>query len=142
MTSTHSETNASSKSIRIVVADDEPTILEALRQLLGEAGYVVAGTASDGATAVRLVEELQPDVVLVDYRMPDMTGIEVASALRERAPEVGIVILSAYDDASIQLNAERIRVGAYLVKGCSSRQIFGAIDEAIHLSAPLQRRRP
>ena len=117
--------------LRIVVADDDAAILHALRMLLEEAGYTVVGTATDGPETLALVEELTPDLLLVDLRMPGLTGLQVAAQLRERMPGLQVIVLSAYDDAGLQLAAERIPVAGYLVKGCSSRLIFQAIDDAL-----------
>jgi two-component system response regulator YesN len=83
-----------------------------------------------------MAESLHPDVVLADLRMPRMTGLEVATALRVSSPDVPVIILSAYDDVGLQLAAERIPVAAYLVKGCSSREIFSAIREAAKSTIP------
>jgi DNA-binding NarL/FixJ family response regulator len=115
---------------RVVLADDEPIILEALRQLLEESGCDVVDTATDGITAVELADDLHPDVLVADLRMPGLTGLEVAAQLRKRTPPVPVVILSAYDDVGLQLAAERIPVAAYLVKGCSSRALVAAINAA------------
>lgn len=119
--------------VRVVLADDEPTILDALVQLLGKAGYQVVGIAIDGASALKTVEDLRPDVLVVDFRMPGVTAIDVAARLRARVPEVRVIILSADDDANLQMAAERVPVAAYLVKGCSSLMIFRAIDQAAGL---------
>lgn len=114
----------------LVLADDEPMILGALKELLEEAGYSVLGTAATGPDAVEVVELLQPDILLVDFRMPGLTGLEVAALMRERMPQLSVIVFSAYDDTSLQLEAEQIPVAAYLVKGCASRAIFKAIEEA------------
>ena len=65
-----------------------------------------------------LAEQLRPDVLLVDLRMPKLTGLDVARRLQTSAPDVGVIILSAYDDV------EQIPVAGYLVKGCSATLIF------------------
>jgi DNA-binding NarL/FixJ family response regulator len=121
---------------RVLLADDDETILGALRGLLEEFGFDVVGTAPDGVAAVSLAETLRPDVMLADLRMPHLTGFEVAAALQESCPDVPVIILSAYDDAGLQLAAELIPVAGYLVKGCSSREIFAAIHNAVP-GAPL-----
>jgi DNA-binding NarL/FixJ family response regulator len=117
-------------SVRVILADDEEVILVALRQLLEASGFDVVGTASDGVAAADLARELHPDVLVADHRMPGMTGIELAVLLRTSVPGLPVIILSAYDDASLQLEAEQVPVSAYLVKGCSSRDIFQALREA------------
>jgi DNA-binding NarL/FixJ family response regulator len=130
----HEGSDMNRQAPRIVLADDAPTLLEALRQLLQEAGYDVVGTGTDGEQAIALVDALQPDLLIADLRMPKHNGLDVARLLHERRPDLPVIILSAYDDPGLQMEAERIPVAAFLVKGCSARLIFGAIDAAL---APL-----
>ena len=125
-----------SRPCRVLLADDEEIILHSLSELLKESGFTVVGAAQDGEAAVAMAESLHPDVVLADLRMPRMTGLEVATALRESCPDVPVIILSAYDDVGLQLAAERIPVAAYLVKGCSSREIFSALRNAAKSATP------
>jgi len=89
------------------------------------------GAVADGVSAVEEAVRLGPDVVLADLRMPGLTGIEVAAVLSERAPGVAVAVLSAYDDVAVQVSAERSPVVAFLVKGCSSREIFHTIDSCV-----------
>jgi len=121
---------------RLLLADDEPSMLAALQGLLGAAGYEVVGAVGDGVSAVEQAMRLQPALVLADLRMPGLTGIEVAVALRKRAPGLPVVVLSAYDDVATQVAAERSPVAAFLVKGCSSRDIFAAIDNCTEGAEP------
>jgi DNA-binding NarL/FixJ family response regulator len=107
-----------------------------LRGLLEAAGYQVVGAVGDGLSAVEKAVRLGPDVVLADLRMPGLSGIEVAAALRERAPGVAVAVLSAYDDVAVQVTAERSHVVAFLVKGCSSREIFRTIDSCVASNLP------
>jgi DNA-binding NarL/FixJ family response regulator len=113
---------------RVLLADDEPSMLAALQGLLDAAGYDVVGAAGNGISAVEEAVRLRPDLVLADLRMPGLSGIEVAVALRKSAPDIPVVVLSAYDDVAIQVAAERSPVVAFLVKGCSSWEIFQTID--------------
>ena len=123
-------------NLRVALADDEGLIVESLERLLVESGYDVVGTAADGPGAVDMAERLRPDVLLLDLRMPGLTGIEVAALLQKTLPALRVIILSAYDDAGLQLAAERVPVAAYLVKGCSARAIFRAIGDAISQTPP------
>jgi YesN/AraC family two-component response regulator len=118
------------RPLRVVVADDEPAIRTALQELLQEADISVVGVAEDGCRALDLVKQVQPDLVFADIRMPGLDGLELAAAIREICPTTPVIILSAFDDAHLQMEAERIPVAGYLVKGCSSRQIFRAIEDA------------
>ena len=133
---------------RLVVSDDDQPLLDSLCQLLDEAGFEIIGTATNGIDTINVVTALRPDILITDLRMPGLTGLEVAEQLQQTMPEVKILILSAYDDPGLQMVAERIPVTAYLVKGCSSRLILAAIDDATntdhlpllthHLNRPTQ----
>ena len=84
-------------TISVVLAEDQLMVLGALSTLLGlEADITVAGTARDGAEAVRLVEALRPDVLLTDIEMPRMTGLEVATEVRRRGLQTRVVILTTF----------------------------------------------
>lgn len=107
---------------RIVIADDHHVVREALRVLLDlDPDVDVVGEAADGAEAVRLARELQPDLVLMDLAMPVMDGITATAAIRREIPSTEVLALtSVLDDESI---AGAIQAGAigYLLK---SRKIF------------------
>ena len=115
---------------RLVVADDDDQLLDMLVLLLEELGHEVLATGRTGAEAVDAALREDPDVVLMDLRMPEMSGIEAASALRSAAPRLPVVLLSAYDDAGLQEAAADAGVVGYLVKGCSARSLQGAIEQA------------
>jgi DNA-binding NarL/FixJ family response regulator len=121
---------------RVLLADDEPAMLAALQGLLEAAGYQVVGAVADGEAAVEAAVRLRPDVVLADLRMPGLTGTEVATVLSQLAPGVAVAVLSAYDDVAAQVTAERSPVVAFLVKGCSSREIFRTIDSCVEPAVP------
>nr|WP_055509276.1 response regulator transcription factor [Nonomuraea pusilla] len=82
--------------IRVLIVDDEPDIVEVLEGVLRQEGWEVRG-AGDGATAVRLAGEFEPDAVILDVMLPDMDGLEIMARVRERAPEVCVLFLTARD---------------------------------------------
>ena len=83
--------------IRVVVADDHPIVRQGLRTLLeGDGGCVVVGEATDGLTALDLVHQQQPEVVILDLQMPDLGGLEVARRLRTTVPATKVIILSMH----------------------------------------------
>jgi DNA-binding NarL/FixJ family response regulator len=108
---------------RVLVVEDDRGVREALRDLLEDIEFDVVGEAGNGEEGVRMVKELAPDVVLMDLRMPVMGGLEAAQVIREERPDVQVVILTAYDDAALKEGAEGAGVYAYLVKGCSPREV-------------------
>ena len=86
-------------AIRVLLADDHPVVRSGIRaELDGAEGIEVVGEASSGDEALRLVEELRPDVLVLDVVMPGMDGVEATCLLRERHPDLRILALSAYED--------------------------------------------
>jgi YesN/AraC family two-component response regulator len=115
---------------RVLVVDDERTILQALCSLLEEIGFDVVGSASNGAQAVELATELHPDVVLMDMRMPVLDGIEATRLIKRHDPSVQVVMLSAYEDVGIRQGAESAGAYCFLVKGCSPALIGDVLRAA------------
>ncbi len=114
--------------IRVLLADDQRVVREGLKLILDLLDEVeVLDTASDGEQAVELAERLAPDVVLMDLRMPRMSGIEATRRLSATSPRVGVIALTTYaDDASV-LGALRAGARGYLTKDASAEQIGAAI---------------
>jgi len=113
----------------VVIVDDHPLFRAGVRQrLLGAVERVeVVGEAGSGEEAVELVESVRPDVVLMDIAMPGMNGIEATRAIKERCPEVAVLILTAYDDS--QYVAAILEAGAagYLLKTVEVEGLVGSI---------------
>ena len=86
-------------TIKVVIADDHSLVRQGLRRYLDMAEDIdVVGEASNGEEAIALVEKSQPDIVLLDIRMPGVDGLEAARRIRELFPKVGAIMLTAYDD--------------------------------------------
>src|ERR671930_934396 len=86
-------------TIKVVIADDHSLVRQGLRRYLDMAEDIdVVGEASNGEEAIDLVDEAQPDIVLLDIRMPGVDGLEAARRIREKFPKVGAIMLTAYDD--------------------------------------------
>ena len=92
--------------LRILIADDEPLATERLQLLLARTGGVdLVGAASDGDSAVRMAEALNPDAVLLDIAMPGLDGIDVARALARRRPSPAVIFVTAFDQFAVAATA-------------------------------------
>lgn len=116
--------------IRVAVVDDNPGFRETLTSLLGTEELLVVGAAASGADAVNLVRNTDPDVVLMDVRMPEMNGIEATRLLKSAFPEVGIVALTGVDDQDAVREMLVAGASCYVLKDSDSDQIFHAIRQA------------
>jgi DNA-binding NarL/FixJ family response regulator len=113
---------------RVVLADDHPVYRQGLTVILsGLPDLELVGVASDGVEAVALIEELVPDVALLDLHMPAMGGIAATRLLTERYPQVAVLVLTMYEDDESVLAAVRAGAKGYLVKGASGERIVAAI---------------
>jgi DNA-binding NarL/FixJ family response regulator len=113
---------------RVLIADDRPHSRRGLRAVLDlRSEIVVIGEAEDGREAIRLVEELRPDVVLMDVKMPVLDGLEATRCIKEQWPEVRVVVLTIHP----AYRAEALAIGAdaFLVKGGPARDLRKAIQD-------------
>lgn len=116
------------KTIRVVLADDHPVVREGLRNLLERAPDItVVAEAGDGQEALRLAEELTPDVLLLDIEMPGMTGVEVARRLRAAGSPVRVLALGAYDDELYIFGLLEAGAAGYLLKDEAIEAIVAAV---------------
>ena len=114
--------------VRVLLADDQRLVRESLGTLLGLLpGIDLVASASDGEEALALADEHDPDVVLMDLRMPRLDGIEATRKLRERRPDVRVIALTTYADDESVLGALRAGARGYLTKDASSEDIRNAI---------------
>ncbi|MGW7284118.1 response regulator [Streptomyces sp. NPDC054847] len=115
-------------SIRVVLADDQPLVRAALQMVITEAeGIEVAGEARDGAEAVALAEELRPDVVVMDIRMPGTDGIEATRQIVERLDGTHVIVLTTFDDDECVYGALRAGAAGFLVKDMALDDILAAV---------------
>ena len=124
--------NSPSKGIRVVIADDHPVVRKGLCMTLEEFAEEIelVGEAADGAAAVQVVEEVQPDVVLMDIRMPGMDGLEALERIRASAPRIAVVILTTYNEDAFLLRGLQAGACGYLLKDCPLETLLHAIRAA------------
>lgn len=122
--------NCTSKA-RVIIVDDEPITRMDLREMLEAKGYLVVAEAGDGETAVKVSLSYNPDVVLMDIRMPYMDGIEAATLLSEKCKSA-IIFLTAYSDISLIEQAKNIpTVVGYVVKPIREEILFPCLEVGI-----------
>ena len=116
--------------ISVVVADDHPIAREGLCALLmAEPDLQVVGEARDGLEAVRLVEQLQPDVLVLDLKMPGLDGQEVTRQVSERWPKTRTIVLSMHRSEAYVLQALKCGAAGYVLKGSGVTELIQAIRE-------------
>lgn len=127
-----------STPIRVVVADDQRVVREGLAMLLRLLpGIEVVGTARDGEQALALVEELKPDVVLMDLRMPRCDGVEATRRLRERGSATRVVVLTTYADDRSVVDALQAGARGFLTKDAGAEEIQQAIAAVVSGAAAI-----
>lgn len=118
-------------SIRVLVADDHPVVRQGLRMMLEMAdGFELIGEATDGGMAVRLTAERQPDVVLMDLRMPGMDGLEAITRIRGSWPQVAVLILTTYNEDDLMIRGLQAGACGYLLKDTDLEIVLQAIRVA------------
>jgi len=128
------------QSLRVLIAEDDALAVDLIRYELKKIGLTTIGEAYDGLEAIRLTRALQPDVVLMDIRMPLVDGLEAAARIQAECP-TPVVLLTAYDDPAFVERASRVGVGAYLLKPPEAREIERAVIIATARFADQQRLR-
>ncbi len=118
--------------IRVLICDDQEVVCEGLRAILKSApGIEVVGVAHDGAQALDLVLQAKPDLVLMDLKMPGMNGIQATRLLRERHPQVRVLVLTTYDADEWVFDAIRSGAAGYLLKDAPREALIDAIKGTV-----------
>jgi two-component system, NarL family, response regulator DegU len=115
-------------TVRVVIADDHSLVRQGLRRYLDMAEDIeVVGEAADGAETLALVEQTKPDIALLDIRMPEMDGLEAARRIRDKHPDVGVIMLTAYDDRQFVVEAVRSGARGYVLKARDAEHLIQTV---------------
>lgn len=112
---------------RVVVVDDQTLVRHGIRTLLDIAEVAVVGEADDGQTALEIIASTEPDVILLDLRMPRYDGIWTLNQLRERCIEIPVLVLTTFDDDTLVLDALHAGARGYLLKDVTVEQLTRAV---------------
>jgi DNA-binding NarL/FixJ family response regulator len=116
------------EQINVILADDHAVVRQGIRRFLEEDPLIdVVAEASDGAEAIRLVAAHQPDVAVLDIRMPEVTGVEATRRIKARFPETHVLILTAYDDDPYVFALLEAGADGYVLKTASADQLVDAV---------------
>jgi two-component system, response regulator PdtaR len=111
----------------VLVVDDDDNVRAVLSDVLEDEGFDVVGRARDGVEGVSLAVSLEPDVIVLDVRMPGLDGIAAARQIHVHLPGARLVMLSAYDEKTLRDEAREAGASAFLVKGCPLDDIVRAV---------------
>jgi RNA polymerase sigma factor (sigma-70 family) len=116
------------KKIRVLIADDHGIVRKGLRlQLEQDSAFEVVGEASEGREAVRMAEELAPDVVIMDIAMPNLNGIQATAQLVKKNPQIGVIMLSMYSDETYLTRTLAAGAKGYLLKENADADLYEAV---------------
>lgn len=117
--------------MRVLVVDDHPAFRRALTSALRMVdGFEVAGEAGGGVAACQEAEAIQPDVVLMDLSMPDLSGIDAMKVIHEKKPKLPVVILTAHADPGVEKEAREAGASGFLAKGIGLEELVGVLSRA------------
>ena len=126
------------KAARVLIADDHDLVREGLRAVLaGEEDLQVVGEARDGQEALQMCRSLEPDLVLMDVRMPKCDGLEATRAIKEEMPEVSVVMVTMHENPDYLLEAIRAGAAGYILKDAEGERLVGAVRRTLNGESPL-----
>jgi two-component system response regulator NreC len=120
--------NVTLNGVRVLLADDHKLVRHGIRRILSEAGCDVVGEADDGREAVRLAQELNPQVAVLDIGMPGLNGIEAAKQIGRHAPGVHVMMLSMHADDVYVVRSLQAGAKGYLLKDSADTELIGAVS--------------
>jgi DNA-binding NarL/FixJ family response regulator len=114
-----------------MIVEDNPHARQALKAVMSmQAGIKVTGDASNGQEAINIIEELPPDLVLMDMRMPVMDGLETTKIIKQNWPQIKIIILTIHSECQSELLSAG--ADAFLIKGCPTNKMMSSIHNLLH----------
>jgi two-component system, response regulator PdtaR len=116
--------------LRILIADDYEPIRSAMTRLFRTAGWEVCGSVGDGEEAIKKAVELKPDLLILDFLMPQCDGISAAREIRAKLPDVPVVLYTMFSSASIESEAKKLGIRA-VVQKASGRGLISTIQRAL-----------
>lgn len=115
------------KNPAVLIADDHEIVRAGVRNLLESGGYSCCGEASNGREAVRMAQDLQPDVVILDVTMPELNGIEAAKQVLKVCPETKVLVFTVHDAEQVVVEIFRTGAHGYILKSDAGRQLLDAV---------------
>jgi DNA-binding NarL/FixJ family response regulator len=124
--------------IKILICDDQYVVREGLKAIFEiDKNIQVVGTAADGAEALELIPQLQPDLILMDLKMPIMNGVQATRHIRQKYPDVKILVLTTYDADEWVFDAIRNGASGYLLKDTQREMLIAAIKDTMAGKTPV-----
>ena len=120
--------------MRVLIADDHDIIRKGISSILqSRTDICICGEAVDGQEAVTKAQLLKPDLLILDISLPDLNGLEVATAIKKLLPEVPILLLSAYAGEQLSEEVKRRGFQGFISKNDATATLLGAVDAIVHL---------
>jgi DNA-binding NarL/FixJ family response regulator len=131
-------TTTQAKVAQILIADDHALVREGLRTMLsGEDGLQVIAEAQDGIEALSLCRELEPDLVLMDVRMPKMDGLQATRCIKQELPKTSVMMVTMHENPDYLFEAVKAGAAGYVLKDASGERLLGAIRRTLEGESPL-----
>jgi DNA-binding NarL/FixJ family response regulator len=135
---TETETNTRTGSVRILLAEDHILVRDGLRDMLGlTPDLEVVGEASNGREALELCRTLQPELVLMDVRMPEMDGLQATRAIKRKHPGIAILMVTMYENPDYLLEALEAGAAGYVLKDAPAQRLINAVRRTLNGESPL-----
>ena len=125
------ESDNKTDQIRLLIVDDHPVVRDGLRTMFLRSNIEIVGEAGDGLSAVEQARELNPDVILMDVRMPDMDGLAATRLIKEENPRVAILMLTSFESHDYLREAVDAGAAGYLLKGLDRMMLLSAIEDVV-----------